>query len=213
MSAILKLKTINGRPVLRGIDHVWSVILDLTRNGDTFTHHDVDQRCCDPADYGITDYLRRLTLAGILADAGSEPARGRRRGRRIYRLVQRHQEAPRLRRDGSRVPVRANQLMWNTMRNLLRDGFTSRELATFASTDEVSVPAPTAQSYIKHLAAAGYLTVLQESVGPHRAKWRLKPSMASGPLAPKLLRTHVVYDPNTHALHGPAEVVAEEVTP
>lgn len=213
MSAILKLKTINGRPVLRGIDHVWSVILDLTRGGETFTRHDVDQRCCDPADNGITDYLRRLVRAGILAEVGTEPAHGRRRGRRIYRLVQRHQEAPRLRRDGSRAPVLANQLMWNTMRNLLRDGFTLRELATFASTDEVSVPAPTAQSYIKHLAAAGYLTVLQESVGPHRAKWRLKPSMASGPLAPKLLRTHVVYDPNDNALYGPAEAVAEEVAP
>ncbi|WP_186390133.1 hypothetical protein [Stappia sp. TSB10P1A] len=213
MSAILKLKTINGRPVLRGIDHVWSVILDLTRGGATFTRHDVDQRCCDPADNGITDYLRRLVRAGILAEVGTEPAHGRRRGRRIYRLVQRHQEAPRLRRDGSQAPTPANQLMWNTMRNLLRDGFTAHELATFAATDEVTVPVVTAQSYVKHLAGAGYLIVLQKSVGSRPAKWRLKPSMVSGPLAPKLLRTHVVYDPNTEALHGPAEVVAEEVTP
>jgi hypothetical protein len=211
MSAILKLQTINGRPVLRGYEHVWSVILDLTRDGATFTRHDVDLHCCDPRDHGVTDYLRRLCRAGIVAEAGREPAIGRRHGRRIYRLMQRHHEAPRLRRDGSAAPVPANQLMWNTMRNLLRDGFTSPDLATFASTDDVRIPLITAQSYVKRLAAAGYLLVLQPSVGRRPATWRLKPSMATGPQAPKLLRTHVVYDPNTNAFHGPA--TSEDVAP
>ena len=131
MSAVLKLKTLNGRPILRGYEHVWSVILQLTRSGDSFTRHDVDQACCDPNDTTVTDYLRRLLKAGYLAEIGTSPGRHR---RKVYRLVKRRDEAPRLRRDGSAAPVPVNQLLWNTMRRLLRDGFNARELAAFAST-------------------------------------------------------------------------------
>ena len=120
MSAVLKLKTLNGRPILRGYEHVWSVILQLTRSGDSFTRHDVDQACCDPNDTTVTDYLRRLLKAGYLAEIGTSPGRHR---RKVYRLVKRQDEAPRLRRDGSAAPVPVNQLLWNTMRRLLRDGF------------------------------------------------------------------------------------------
>ena len=211
MSAVLKLQTIKGRPVLRGYEHIWSVIMDLTRDGATFTRHDVDQRSCDPGDTTVTDYLRRLLRAGILEEVGFEPAIGRRRGRRIYRLVHRHQEAPRLRRNGSHAPTPINQLMWNTMRNLLCDGFTARDLAAFASTDDTTVPQVTAVSYVKRLADAGYLHCLEPGRGRHLGKWRLKPPMNTGPKPPKILRAHTVYDPNTNAFHG--QTIAEEVAP
>ncbi|ADZ72427.1 hypothetical protein [Polymorphum gilvum] len=210
MAAILTLKTIAGRPVLRGYEHVWSVILDLTRTGAPFTKHDIDQGCCDPGDNVVTDYLRRLRLAGVIEEIGAEGA-DRRYQRRVYRLCRRQAEAPRLRRDGSEAPVPIQQLLWNTMRHLLRDGWTAKELADFSSTDEVRVSVVTAHSYAKHLAAAGYLHCVVPGRPRHLAKWRLKPSMNTGPKPPRLLRTHTVYDPNTNDVYGTP--VTEEVAP
>jgi hypothetical protein len=211
MSAVLRLKTINGRPILRGYEHIWSVILDLTRDGSTFTRHDIDQRSCDPGDTTVTDYLRRLLKAGYVADVGTCEGDDPRYRRRVYRLVTRSQKAPRLRRDGSAAPTPVNQLLWNTMRILLRDGFTVRELAAFASTDDQSVSEVTAASYVKRLANAGFLHCLEPGRGRHLAKWRLKPGMNTGPFPPKVLRTHAIYDPNTCSLHG--DGTSEEVAP
>jgi DNA-binding PadR family transcriptional regulator len=208
MAAVLKLRSINGRPILRGYEHVWSVILELTRDGASFTKHDVDQASCDPDGGSTRDYLRRLRDAGVIEEVGEEPiANGHRR--KTYRLVERRAEAPRLRRDGSEAPPSVQQLLWNTMRNLLRDGFTSRELAAFASTDDRSIPTASANSYVKHLAAAGYLLKLVPGRPNHLTKWRLRPSMNTGPKPPKILRTHAIYDPNTCSLHG--DGIAEEV--
>jgi hypothetical protein len=209
MAAVLKLKTINGRPILRGYEHVWSVILELTRNGSTFTRHDIDQRSCDPGDNTVSDYIRKLRAAGIVEEDGQTEG-DRRYRRKRYRLVERRGEAPRLRRDGSAAPTPINQLLWNTMRYLLRDGFTASELADFASTDETRISVVTAKSYLKHLADAGYLHCLEPGRPRHLTKWRLKPSMNTGPRPPKILRTHAIYDPNTNDLHG--EPIAEEVS-
>lgn len=210
MAAVLKLKSVKGRPVLRGYEHVWSVILDLTRDGASFTKHDVDQACCDPGDHSVSDYLRRLRAAGIVEEVASEWVDGRYRRKR-FRLLDRRADAPRLRRDGSEAPPSVQQLLWNTMRNLLRDGFTARELAAFASTDDRPVKTVSAHSYVKHLAAAGYLHCLAPGRPRHLTSWRLKPSMNTGPKPPKILRTQVIYDPNTNDMHG--EPVAEEVSP
>lgn len=212
MSAILTLKSINGRPVLRGYEHVWSVILDLTRDGATFTKYDVDQACCDPGDHVVSDYLRRLIRAGIIEQTGDLQAGSDGRYRRkVYRVVRRQSEAPRLRRDGSEVPRTVQELMWATMRHLLREGFTVRDLAAFSSTDEIRIGEVTAKSYVKHLNAAGYLQPLQPGRPRYLTTWRLKPGMNSGPKPPKILRTQIVYDPNTNKFHG--EPVAEEVEP
>ncbi|WP_417766749.1 hypothetical protein [Stappia sp.] len=210
MAAVLKLRTIKGRPVLRGYEHVWSVILELTRDGAAFTRYDVDQASCDPDGGSTRDYLKRLRDAGIIEQLGEQRVDSGHRRKR-YRLVERRAEAPRLRRDGSEAPSSVQQLLWNTMRNLLRDGFTSRELAAFASTDDRLIRTPSANSYVKHLAAAGYLHCLELGRPNHLTKWRLKPSMNTGPKPPKILRTHAIYDPNTNNLHG--EPVAEEVEP
>ncbi|MCA1242970.1 hypothetical protein LC092_11015 [Stappia stellulata] len=209
MAAVLKLKTIKGRPVLRGYEHVWSVILDLTRDGAPFTKRDVDQACCDPGDSSVSDYLRRLRAAGVIVVAGQAGTDPRYR-RTVYQLIERRAEAPRLRRDGSEAPPSVQQLLWNTMRNLLRDGFNAKELAAFASTDDRLIKTVSVHSYIKHLAQAGYLHCLEPGRPRHLTKWRLKPSMNTGPKPPKILRTHAIYDPNTNNLHG--EPVAEEVS-
>ncbi|PTW61393.1 hypothetical protein C8N35_102102 [Breoghania corrubedonensis] len=210
MAAVLKLREqANGRPILRGHEHFWSVILDLTRAGETFTLKDVASGCNDRTDSSVTDYVRRLTVAGYLDTVG-QTDEGR-YSKPIYKLIKRQAEAPRLRRDGTELPPPAQQLMWNTMRNLLKGGFCARELAQFASIDEVTVPLVTAKSYLKHLDSAGYLHCLEPGRGRHLARWRLKPSMNTGPKAPKILRTQAVYDPNLNEIPGTAD--AEEVQP
>ncbi|WP_319774445.1 hypothetical protein [Breoghania sp.] len=210
MAAVLKLREQeNGRPILRGHDHYWSVILELTRASETFLLKDVALASNDRTDSSVTDYLRRLTIAGYVETDGMTDEG--RHSKPIYKLLKRQAEAPRLRRDGSELPPPAQQLMWNTMRNLLRNGFDARELSQFSSTDQVTVPLVTAKSYLKHLDAAGYLICLEAGRGRHLGRWRLKPSMNTGPRAPKILRTQAVYDPNINGFPGTAD--AEEVQP
>jgi hypothetical protein len=59
--------------------------------------------------------------------------------------------------------------------------------------------------YATALRDAGYLI----ASGPkHRLSFQLKPSMNTGPKAPRLLRTRMVFDPNRGVVAG--EIVAEQ---
>jgi hypothetical protein len=78
-----------------------------------------------------------------------------------------------------------------------------------AATDTVAINLGSAKEYLQRLAAAGYLAVAQKAAQHRLERYRLRPEMDTGPLAPKLLRTRVVYDPNKRQLVGSS--VAEEI--
>lgn len=111
-------------------------------------------------------------------------------------------QAPYLRKDGTDAQQgRGREQMWRAMK-ILKD-FDYRDLAINASTDEVTVHALDAQSYVKFLARAGYLVQVTKSKPGNkpgagtRARYRLLPSRNTGPLPPMVQRVKRVYDPNT----------------
>lgn len=209
MSIILNLRLADKKiPVLRGHDHFWAVIMDRHRSGQTFSAQDIDD--ASNADNGtVRDFVRRLAAGGLveLIEEGENPVHNR------YRPLVIQSAAPRIRRDGTVIEsLPASQCMWNLIRGPLgRNGFTYKDLVHWGQTDETSIAVSSARSWIKLLNRAGYLIQLEAGNARRPATWRLDPKMNSGPRAPMMLRTKLIYDPNKQAVIGPS--VAEEEQP
>lgn len=211
MSAILAFQN-PGRPVLRGIEHFWSVIRELDEAG-AWTVHDVYLRSNVSHRSTIADFVRRLVAAGMAVETDQRRETASGIPARQYRLNgPKPRRAPRLRRDGTAADQgRGQQQMWNVMRGpLARDGFTFHDLALWGSTEQVCVATETAKKYVQHLADAGYLMQLRAGAPCKPAIWRLKPAMNTGPRPPLILTAKIVFDQNKMTA---APFEAEEVTP
>ncbi|MBK5960810.1 hypothetical protein CCR97_21760 [Rhodoplanes elegans] len=185
----------------RGHDHFWAVIRELDKRG-SWTVSDIDG-ASNAIKSNIHDFVRRLVAGGIARVDIRRPS-----GAATYRLITSPTVTPRLRRDGTQAPPSAQQQLWNAMRQLGQ--FTWPELAMAASTDELIIGALTGRSYVARLVAAGYLVAVVPGGPGKLAVWKLKPGMNTGPKAPRILRAHVVFDPNRNAVMGAA--AAEEVS-
>ena len=108
-------------------------------------------------------------------------------------------DAPRVRKDGSPVTQgKGRENLWKAMRVLKT--FTVRELTIHARTPGCEVKESTAEEYARHLCYAGYL---------HRHKdgsYTMLLSAYTGPKAPMIQRTKVVWDPNTNQVRWRSEV-------
>ncbi len=161
----------------------------------------------------VSTYLQALVKAEIVAET-CRAAVNKMAVEIAYRLIRDEGlEAPRLRRDGSRVTQGlAQEQMWRTLR-LLTGDTNARELAAHASTEAVPVPESTAHAYLRALDGAGYLVVTRQGKGTGRggipSRYRLKPARNTGPRPPMVCKLHVVYDPNEdRVVHAPT--VTEE---
>ena len=208
MSLVLALKVQKGKRVLRGNDHFWSIIMDRHHAGQDFSVSDIDG-ASNARDTTVRDFVRRLRKAGLIEEVGPAPIGTAPR----YRPTVVQSVAPRVRRDGSVIESQpATRCMWNLMRGPVgRSGFTYRDLVSWSQTDETPISQHTAKAYIKTLKAAGYLIEVDPGKPGTPATWRLDPGMNTGPQAPMILRTRLVFDPNRQEVFGPAE--AEEVSP
>jgi hypothetical protein len=205
MSAILSLKVSPGEPVRRGSAHFWSVIRDLTAadRKASFGITDIRIRCDGVEASTIHGFLRLATKVGFLVETISGD-----RWTTRWSVIKRPTRLPHITADG-RVVGSGTEAMWNAMRAL--GSFTAPELSVAASTEETPVAPETAKSYTALLARAGYLKV-ERAGNPRRPSlYRLKPSMNTGPEAPAILRTKLVFDRNRNEIIG--RVVAEEVAP
>lgn len=87
------------------------------------------------------------------------------------------------------------QNMWTAMRQL-KSGFTPRDLAAHATTEESLVTPEAAQDYCRALLGAGFLGVARKAVpGKTEAIYRLVRN--TGPRAPREKRVRAVVDFNT----------------
>lgn len=146
----------------------------------------------------VTSYLKALVAAGIVERDGDGP---------VYILIKDEGvEAPRVRRDGSRVTAGlAQEQMWRTLR--MRGGVANaRVLAMFASTRDVPIPERTAQRYLQALQTAGYTA----SVGTMR--YKLRHAWNTGPKPPMVCKLKVVFDPNLREVVWAPEVSEEDGT-
>lgn len=154
----------------------------------------------DPAT--LRTYLQCLCAAGIVREYSTERIKGA-AVRKTYALLRDEGvEAPRLRRDGSRVTQGlAQEQMWRTLRMLAGD-INARELAAHASSSQAPVMTSSANKYLRMLHTAGYLLCTRAGHAPRNghaatlARYRLRPEMNTGPQPPMLCRARVVYDPN-----------------
>ena len=199
MTRILALRVDQRHPVRRGSAYMWSVVRDLTvaDRFRPFTAAAVLDQTNRTELSTVRKWLRTLVKAGFLAEVDGG-----------FTVLKRPPTLPHLSNHGSIVPSRTDA-MWAAMRAL--KVFTPRELAIAASTEEAPVAEWTAKSYVAQLFAADYFVLVQKATPRRQAVYRLKPSMNTGPQAPRILRTKLVYDPNRDQVMGEAE--AEEVCP
>lgn len=181
---------------------IWEAIRTLQRSGQPIVEIDIWQALPREVRHGldlgaVRDYRRALVAAGILGVVADPTARTN----GTYQLLKDEGlEAPRLRRDGSRVTQGlAQEQMWRTLRLLTCDT-NHRELAAHASSAAVPVAEAAAKDYLKTLHIAGYLQRTTEGKGTGaggiQTRYRLKPQRNTGPRPPMICRTKVVYDPN-----------------
>lgn len=200
--------TILPVPIVTGQDAIWQIIRKLDKKGP-WSISDIDGETRVAVITTIKDYVHRLCAGGyVIVD---ECARNNRTGTptKLYRIKNHSAETPRLRRDGSKAPPSGQTQMWRAMRALRQ--FTYGELGYKASTDELSITKNTAKTYVQRLADAGYLQMVAPANNAGGlAIWRLKPSMNSGPLAPQVLRTRFIFDPNRKAVVGDSAVAENE---
>lgn len=180
---------------------IWNAIRLTHKLGDEpFTEHHIwlntAGREVDVEASAVRDYRRCLVAAGILEQV-SKPAD--RRVEATYRLVKDEgMEAPRLRKDGSRVTQGlAQEQMWRTLRTLKTDT-NSRELAAHASTSTVKVVQSAAKDYLKNLKLAGYIKETRgaNGIGRRNTLARYHLIRDTGPRPPMVQKTDAIYDPN-----------------
>ena len=210
MSIQLELQVTPGSPFYRGHDHYLSVMRYLGKDSAEFTLAEIASRSNAPRDKSIGDFLQRLIKAQIVEVTRTFNAPTKRGGsvkHNVYRLLSRPTKTPIVNRDGTiGQQGEKNANMWTAMRCMSR--FTKHDLAISAATDVLPISIHTAATYIQHLMNAGYLQELRASRSRNPAIWRLKPSMNTGPEAPRILKTKVVYDVNKGRIFG--KPVAEE---
>ncbi len=198
---------------------IWDAI--RARDGQTWTAVDIQKATRPAGQIGgcvhegtLQTYLMSLEAARIIRVAHFEPLRGV--GRRKHYTLDRNEgvEAPRVRRDGTRVVQGlAQEQMWRTLRMLGAD-VNARELAAHASSNTAPVSEIAAGDYLRTLDRAGYLVCTQQGKGTGRGgipgRYRLRPDRNTGPKPPMVCRTKVVFDPNLQEVVWAPEAVTEE---
>ncbi len=201
---LVDLVAINLR-VPRGQDGYWTLITNVADGGATyFTLADIDG-LTNAGRNIVADYVARLVKAGYLEIVSTDrlPRVG---VRHTYRLARTARGAPRLRRDGSEYPETARDRMWRAMKML--DRWTPADLAVATETETLPpVGLLTVKSYVWRLDAAGVVQKIDPGKPGTQATYRLLRNI--GASAPRILRTHLVFDPNSNTVIGPAD--AEEV--
>jgi len=175
-----------GRPY--GRRAVWGAIRKL----GAFTKRELRLELPHATKHAVDEYLSALIKAGYVTPGEMVKvplSTGRERRYHLERDT--GVDAPRLKKDGTELPLTAQQLMWMAMKPL--GWFSIGDLAGHAGTDQAQVPYEAARSYVRHLHLAGY--VRSNTQG---SAFRLVKD--TGGLAPMVQRTKVVFDPNTNTV-------------
>ncbi|WP_053082050.1 hypothetical protein [Methylobacterium aquaticum] len=180
-----------------GPNAYWVAMRALTRRAGSFTIRDVVERCNAAVENTVECYVHACARSGHLDIVGERPATtpiGR--PFKLYAVkVTAPETAPFEKPDRTPRLGAAHQQMWTAIRGLT--SFTTRDLAAFASTDEVAISSDTARIFCWKLRQAGYLQELGR-----QGRWqvlRLRPGMNTGPTPPAITAGGDVIDRNPRA--------------
>lgn len=199
---------------------IWDAI--RARAGATWTAAEIRDATRTPGELRgdveastLQTYLASLEAAKIIRVVSTVVVRGVGRRKRYELVRDEGVEAPRVRRDGSRVTQGLSQeQMWRTLRMLSGGDINARELAAHASSSAAPVAERAAADYLHMLDTAGYLVCTQRGkgigCGGIQSRFRLRPDRNTGPRPPMVCRTKVVFDPNLCAVVWAPTVTEED---
>lgn len=169
----------------RNRELVWRAIRELR----SFTAKELSRATGRP-EKSLREYLMGLTKSSHLECLVTKPKTNR--TIHVYTLVKDCWQAPRVRKDGSKVTQGiGNEQMWRSMKML--GSFCKQDLVA-TSTEEHPVTSETAKTYISYLLKAEYLAVVREASPGVAGRYRLINN--TGNLPPKIQRVKQVFDPN-----------------
>lgn len=178
----------------RGEEFLWRAMMDRNTFG-SFAISDVYGKDARGSKNAPQHYLKRLIEAGFVECVGDrDPVKPSRVGAKLYRILIKRQSAPRIGSDGKELPERAIDTLWRTMKMVSR--FTADELADMASTKDKPIQTSTARRYLDALARVGILSRHDQG----SVTYILLKNVGGG--APRILRGHVVFDPNSLQVIG-----------
>ena len=193
--------------LVTGRDAIWIVIRDLK----TFSLRDIEIYSSDShklADISAAlarPYILGLHAAGFLKQLADEERTQGQAPKRWELIKDAGINAPRVHQDGKEVTQgRSREQMWQSMR-ILKE-FSAKDLAIAASTPAINVPEHTAKDYVYNLHKSGYLkltTRAKNSGGLSR--YRLLPSMYTGPKPPMVQRIKQIFDANLNKVMWPRD--------
>lgn len=182
---------------LRGLmtprERVWAAI---QKTPDDFTLMSAQDHCLPMVPLtAVDDYLDCLERGGYIVRISQDaPLNKAAQGAVHFRLVKNQHKAPRLKDDGTPVTMgTATDAMWRCMKILKT--FDHHQVANAATLGECQVAVGSAKKYVRQLAIAGYLATVRQGKPGTATVYRL--TRNSGPHAPAITRTHVVFDRNT----------------
>lgn len=166
---------------------------EIRQAPDDFECYRVSKRANVDLD-SFLSYIKCLTAAGYVELV----KRGSKRDQRTYRLIKNSgAEAPRVDKKGQ--PVKQGlgvECVWRTLR--MMGELDVALLCQHVSLAGIDIQDTTVKRYICALRKAGYLQTTLPST-PHRMeRFRLKPSMNTGPRPPQVQSVKTVYDPNVN---------------
>ena len=200
------IHTQRGSGLLTGRDAVWAIIRVLK----TFSLRDIEIYSSDShklADISAAlarPYILGLHAAGFLKQIADEERTQGQAPKRWELIKDAGINAPRVHQDGKEVTQGRNrEQMWQSMR-ILKE-FSAKDLAVAASTPDINVSENTAKDYVYNLHKAGYLKLTTRAKSGGLSRYRLLPSMYTGPKPPVVQRIKQVFDTNLNKVMWPED--------
>lgn len=178
----------------------WAAMRRLTRRRGGFTHREVADLAPDASPNTVKCYVGACRRGGFVEVVGDRPAKDSGRSEKLFAVKVTCSSAPFEKDRPARAAVKPGAVqmqLWTAMRAIA--SWTSQELALAASTDETPVAPAVARKYAAALRRAGYVQEVEPARSRFHGRYRLRPSMNTGPNPPMLREDGSVTDRNRPA--------------
>lgn len=180
----------------KGEAAIWEMIQKLDKQG-TWSPTDVARFVASDAKT-VQYYVARLHAAGYVRAVGRSGSRGR---PKLFEIARPSIFTPRVSKDGKELPELNIDTLWRTMRML--KVFQAEDLAAYLEDTGRAANVKSIRVYLGRLFGAGLLVAAGKRGQRQGQRYRL--ARIPGPRAPRILSTHVVWDPNRGEQLGTAQ--------